>query len=62
MTALGLNEQPFQKMKSQPGFVVTLDHSGDSTPKALDTYGIKEGSWSSDNEMFEIVHQMGRRQ
>ena len=61
MNAPGLNERQIQKMKTQPGFVAALDQSGGSTPKALAAYGIKEGSWSNDNEMFEIVHQMRAR-
>jgi fructose-bisphosphate aldolase class I len=61
MNALGLNEQQMQKMKTQRGFVAALDQSGGSTPTALAAYGIKEGSWSNDNEMFEIVHQMRAR-
>jgi fructose-bisphosphate aldolase class I len=61
MNASGLNERQIQKMKTQPGFVAALDQSGGSTPKALAAYGIKEGSWSNDNEMFEIVHQMRAR-
>src|SRR6185369_597144 len=55
------DEQQLQKMKTQPGFVAALDQSGGSTPKALAAYGIKEGSWSNDNEMFAIVHQMRTR-
>jgi fructose-bisphosphate aldolase class I len=29
--------------------------------KALRTYGIKEGAWSNDEEMFALVHQMRAR-
>jgi fructose-bisphosphate aldolase class I len=61
MSALGLNQQQLQKMKTQPGFVAALDQSGGSTPKALAAYGIKEGSWSNEQEMFAIVHQMRAR-
>ena len=61
MSAIGLNEQQLQKMKNQPGFVAALDQSGGSTPKALAAYGIKEGAWSNDEEMFAIVHQMRAR-
>jgi fructose-bisphosphate aldolase, class I len=61
MNAPGLKERQIQKMKTQPGFVAALDQSGGSTPKALAACGIKEGSWSNDNEMFEIVHQMRAR-
>jgi len=48
-------------MKSQPGFVAALDQSGGSTPKALAAYGINEGAWSNEQEMFAIVHQMRAR-
>ncbi len=56
-----LNEQQLQKMKTQPGFVAALDQSGGSTPKALAAYGIKEGAWSNEDEMFAIVHKMRTR-
>jgi fructose-bisphosphate aldolase class I len=61
MKSIGLNEQQLQKMKSHPGFIAALDQSGGSTPKALTQYGIEEGSWSNDDEMFAIVHQMRTR-
>src|ERR1043165_720263 len=61
MNASAINAQQLQKMKTQPGFVAALDQSGGSTPKALAAYGIKEGAWSNDDEMFAIVHQMRAR-
>jgi len=61
MKSIGLNEQQLQKMKSHPGFIAALDQSGGSTPKALVLYGIKEGAWSNEDEMFAIVHQMRTR-
>jgi fructose-bisphosphate aldolase, class I len=54
-------DQQLQKMKSAPGFVAALDQSGGSTPHALALYGIKENSWSNEEEMFAIVHQMRTR-
>ena len=59
--ARGLNEQQLQKMKTHPGFIAALDQSGGSTPNALRLYGIKEGAWSTEDEMFAIVHQMRTR-
>ncbi|MGH7970252.1 MAG: class I fructose-bisphosphate aldolase, partial [Limisphaerales bacterium] len=56
-----MNEQQLKKMKTQPGFVAALDQSGGSTPKALAAYGVEEGSWSNDAEMFAFVHQMRTR-
>ena len=56
-----VKEQQLQKMKTQPGFIAALDQSGGSTPGALRAYGIKESAWSSEDEMFAIVHQMRTR-
>jgi fructose-bisphosphate aldolase class I len=50
-----------QKIKSESGFIAALDQSGGSTPKALKLYGIKEGSWKNDDEMFKVVHDMRTR-
>jgi fructose-bisphosphate aldolase class I len=61
MKSNSLNEQQLQKMKSHPGFIAALDQSGGSTPKALALYGIKDGAWSNEDEMFAIVHQMRTR-
>jgi fructose-bisphosphate aldolase, class I len=53
--------EQLQKMKTQPGFIAALDQSGGSTPNALRAYGIKDGAWSNEAEMFTIVHQMRTR-
>ena len=50
-----------QKIEQGDGFIAALDQSGGSTPKALKGYGIEEGAWSSDEEMFELIHQMRAR-
>ena len=55
------NAEQLQKMKTQPGFIAALDQSGGSTPGALRAYGIKDGAWSSEEEMFALVHQMRTR-
>jgi fructose-bisphosphate aldolase class I len=54
-------DQQIQKMRTEPGFIAALDQSGGSTPSALRTYGIKEGAWSTEDEMFALVHQMRSR-
>src|SRR2546423_15557529 len=61
MKSIAVNEEQLQKIKTSPGFVTALDQSGGSTPKALGLYGIQENAWSSDEEMFTIVHQMRTR-
>jgi fructose-bisphosphate aldolase class I len=54
-------DQQLQKMRTQPGFIAALDQSGGSTPGALRTYGIKEGAWSNEEEMYALVHKMRAR-
>jgi fructose-bisphosphate aldolase class I len=54
-------DQQLQKMKTQDGFIAALDQSGGSTPKALGLYGVTEDAWSSDDEMFSVVHEMRTR-
>ena len=46
------------QMEQGQGFIAALDQSGGSTPKALKGYGIEEGAWSSEKEMFGLIHQM----
>jgi fructose-bisphosphate aldolase class I len=45
-------------MANGDGFIAALDQSGGSTPKALKGYGVEEGAWSSDEEMFGLIHDM----
>lgn len=56
-----MNDQQFQKVKSGSGFIAALDQSGGSTPKALQEYGIGEGAYSDDDEMFALMHQFRSR-
>ncbi len=46
---------------NKDGFIAALDQSGGSTPKALKLYGIGEGAWSNDAEMFDLIHAMRAR-
>lgn len=50
-----------QVMRSGKGFIAALDQSGGSTPKALKLYGIEESSYSSEDQMFDLVHEMRSR-
>ncbi|HQR28209.1 MAG TPA: fructose bisphosphate aldolase [Nocardioides sp.] len=56
-----MNQEQLEKMRSGRGFVAALDQSGGSTPKALRLYGVAEGSWASEAEMFDLIHQMRTR-
>ena len=55
------NQQQADRMTSGKGFVAALDQSGGSTPKALRLYGIKDDAYSSEEEMFDLIHQMRAR-
>src|SRR3954453_9261700 len=55
------NAEMAAKIRQGDGFIAALDQSGGSTPKALKGYGIDEGAWSSDEEMFDLIHQMRSR-
>jgi fructose-bisphosphate aldolase, class I len=46
------------KIEQGQGFIAALDQSGGSTPKALKGYGVEEGAWSSEEEMFGLIHDM----
>jgi len=61
MKSIAVNAEQLEKVKTHPGFIAALDQSGGSTPKALRLYGVQENTWSSDEEMFAIVHQMRTR-
>jgi fructose-bisphosphate aldolase class I len=50
-----------EKVKAGHGFFAALDQSGGSTPKALAEYGIGQDRYSSDAEMFDLVHAMRTR-
>ena len=54
-------EKQLQQMTSKKGFIAALDQSGGSTPKALRLYGIPEDKYSTDDEMFDLVHEMRTR-
>jgi fructose-bisphosphate aldolase class I len=50
-----------EKIRQGDGFIAALDQSGGSTPQALKGYGIDEGAWSSEQEMFDLIHEMRAR-
>ncbi len=56
-----MNTAQATRMRTGKGFVAALDQSGGSTPKALLRYGVAEDQYSSDTEMFDLVHRMRQR-
>jgi fructose-bisphosphate aldolase, class I len=56
-----MNATQFEKVRFGHGFFAALDQSGGSTPKALAEYGISRSRYSSEAEMFDLVHAMRTR-
>jgi fructose-bisphosphate aldolase class I len=56
-----MNEAQRSTMATGRGFIAALDQSGGSTPKALGLYGIEESEYSSDEQMFELMHEFRSR-
>jgi fructose-bisphosphate aldolase class I len=56
-----MDQTQADRMTSGKGFIAALDQSGGSTPKALRLYGIDENSYSSDAQMFDLIHEMRSR-
>ncbi|SDO49868.1 fructose-bisphosphate aldolase, class I [Paenibacillus sp. yr247] len=56
-----MNTKQLDRIHTGKGFIAALDQSGGSTPKALLQYGIKENSYSNDEEMYALIHEMRTR-
>ncbi|MGH7031474.1 MAG: hypothetical protein ACREEZ_13740, partial [Stellaceae bacterium] len=52
------NDRMMAQMSKKDGFIAALDQSGGSTPGALRLYGIPDGAYGGDAEMFRLMHQM----
>ncbi len=55
------DSEMMKQMAEGQGFIAALDQSGGSTPGALAGYGIGEDAYSSDEEMFGLIHAMRSR-
>ena len=56
-----MNEKMYEIMKDGRGFIAALDQSGGSSSKTLKLYGIDESEYSSEEEMFNLIHEMRKR-
>jgi fructose-bisphosphate aldolase class I len=56
-----MNMKQLDRIRTGKGFIAALDQSGGSTPKALQQYGIPESKYSSEEEMYALVHEMRTR-
>ncbi|OJF95189.1 fructose bisphosphate aldolase [Alkalibacterium sp. 20] len=51
----------FEKMSKGKGFIAALDQSGGSTPKALAAYGVTDNAFETEDDMFDLIHEMRTR-
>lgn len=56
-----MNTEMLDIVKNRKGFIAALDQSGGSSSKTLALYGISEDAYSSEEEMFELIHEMRKR-
>jgi fructose-bisphosphate aldolase class I len=56
-----MNSEQLHKIASGKGFIAALDQSGGSTPKALRLYGLDDTAYSTEQEMFDRIHEMRTR-
>jgi fructose-bisphosphate aldolase class I len=56
-----MNQEQLARVRSGQGFIAALDQSGGSTPKALKLYGIEPDTFATEEEMFDLIHQMRSR-
>ena len=56
-----MNEKMYEIMKDGRGFIAALDQSGGSSSKTLKAYGIPETEYNSEEEMFNLIHEMRKR-
>lgn len=56
-----MNNEMLEIMKNEKGFIAALDQSGGSSKKTLKNYGIEENEYSTEEEMFNLIHEMRKR-
>lgn len=56
-----MDEQQRSRISAGRGFFAALDQSGGSSPKALAEYGIGADAYDTDEQMFDLMHQMRSR-
>ena len=56
-----MNQEKLNILKNKEGFIAALDQSGGSSAKTLKNYGILESDYNTDEEMFDLIHEMRTR-
>ena len=56
-----MDQEKLKVVRERKGFIAALDQSGGSTAKTLDKYGIPADRYHSEEEMFDLIHEMRKR-
>lgn len=56
-----MNNEMYEIIKNKKGFIAALDQSGGSSSKTLKAYGIDESEYNTEEEMFNLIHEMRKR-
>ena len=56
-----MNNEMYNIIKNNKGFIAALDQSGGSSGKTLELYGIGKDKYSTEEEMFDLIHEMRKR-
>ena len=56
-----MDNKKLEVVKTRTGFIAALDQSGGSSAKTLEKYGIKKDEYQTEEEMFDLIHEMRKR-
>ena len=56
-----MNNEMYEIIKNKKGFIAALDQSGGSSSKTLKAYGIDETEYNTEEELFDLIHEMRKR-
>lgn len=56
-----MENEKTEMMRNKKGFIAALDQSGGSSGKTLELYGISRNSYTTEEEMFNLIHEMRKR-
>ena len=57
-----MDKEKLDVVKLRKGFIAALDQSGGSSAKTLEKYGIPKDSYKTEEEMFNLIHEMRARE
>ena len=56
-----MDDTQLARMAQGAGLLAALDQSGGSTPHALESYGVPASAYSTEEQMFELMHEFRSR-